>query len=146
MCIRDSYSYIDEAAADDADYLYTQTQGAGLEIKLGSVLDPLASTGHVVRFRYYVAGSSTAERQTVLLLQGATTRATVVNNATVTRNAWTQVDYTLTAGQADPINDYSDLRPAPYHKPPAPQTVLELASPPLLEQKKARKEYVKQCI
>ncbi len=29
------YSYIDEAAADDADYLYTQTQGAGLEIKLG---------------------------------------------------------------------------------------------------------------
>ena len=104
------YSYIDEAAADDADYLQTQTQGAGLEIKLGSVLDPLASTGHVVRFRYYVAGSSTAERQTVLLLQGATTRATVVNNATVTRNAWTQVDYTLTAGQADAITDYSDLR------------------------------------
>ena len=54
-----------------------------------------ASTGHVVRFRYYVTGSSTAERQTVLLLQGATTRATVVNNATVTRNAWTQVDLSL---------------------------------------------------
>ncbi len=63
-----------------------------------------------MRFRYKVTGSSTAERQTVLLLQGATTRATVVNNATVTRNAWTQVDYTLTAGQADAITDYSDLR------------------------------------
>lgn len=104
-------SHIDEASADDADYIYTQTQGSGVEIKLGSVTDPAGNTSHTVNLRYYVAGSGGGERHTVLLLQGGTTIATVVNNAAMSpRATWNAVTYTLTTGEADAITDYTDLR------------------------------------
>jgi hypothetical protein len=103
------YTYIDETSYDDADYVQTQTQDSGLEVKLGSATDPASGSGHVVRFRTYVAGSGGGEKHTVLLLQGSTTIATLVNAAGVARG-YVDFSITLSTAQADAITDYSDLR------------------------------------
>lgn len=103
------YTYIDETAADTADYVQTQTVNSGLEIGLSSVTDPASSSGHIVRVQAWSLGSAAAEAHTILLLQGSTTIATVVS-ANLSRTVGTQINYTLTAAQADSITNYADLR------------------------------------
>jgi hypothetical protein len=106
----DYWTYIDEVTADANDYVQTQNQGSGLEVGLSTVDTPSNRNSHIVRLQAWALGSNPAERHTVLLLQGATTIATVVNNATITRNTPTTLDYTLTSGEANAITDYSNLR------------------------------------
>jgi hypothetical protein len=106
----DYWTYIDETTADSSDYVQTQTQAAGLEVGLSTVSIPQNRANHIVRLQAWALGSAAGERQTVLLLQGATTIATVVNNAVITRNTPTSLTYTLTSGEANNITDYSDLR------------------------------------
>ena len=106
----DYWTYIDEVTADSGDYVQTQTQAAGLEVGLSTVETPSNRNNHIVRLQAWALGSAAGERQTVLLLQGATTIATVVNNAVITRNTPTTLNYTLTSGEASTITDYSNLR------------------------------------
>jgi len=103
------YTYVDEVIADDNDYLQTTVTNAGLEVKLSAVTDPQSSSNHFVRVRTWSVGSGPGEARTILLLQGATTIATVATG-NPSRTVGSQVDYTLTAAQADSITDYSDLR------------------------------------
>ena len=75
-----------------------------------TVETPSNRNNHIVRLQAWALGGAASERHTVLLLQGATTIATVVNNAVITRNTPTTLGYTLTSGEANDITDYSDLR------------------------------------
>jgi hypothetical protein len=104
------WTYINEVTADAGDYVQTQTQSASLEVGLSTVDVPVNRDDHIVRLQAWVLGSNPAERHTVLLLQGATTIATVANNAVITRNTPTTLSYTLTTNQANSITDYSNLR------------------------------------
>lgn len=105
------FTYINDVTADSSTYLQTQTQSSGLEIGLGgTVATPGSRDNHIVRLQAWSLGSSAAERHTVLLLQGSTTIATPVNNATLTRTTPTTITYTLTNAEATAITNYADLR------------------------------------
>lgn len=100
----DLFAMIDEAAADDADYIYA-TSPTTCSLGLGSVSDPLASTGHVIKYR---AWSPTTGGLVVRLKQGTTVIATYTHaTLPTTPTTYTQ---TLTAGEADSITDYTALR------------------------------------
>lgn len=95
---------LDEVAPDDADYV----QGVGVyETGLTDVTDPAVSAGHVVRYRYAKTGAAAVDLE-VRLMQGATTVATWTHPGVAA--AWVTAAQTLTAGQADAITDYNDLR------------------------------------
>jgi len=59
------YTYIDEASADDADYVQTQSQGSALVVGLSAVTDPVSSTGHIVRARVWAAGGAAGKHMSV---------------------------------------------------------------------------------
>lgn len=99
----DLYAMLDEAAADDGDYI-TTTGASTCEVTLGSLSDPASSTGHIVRYRI----SSTGGGIIVRLRQGTTTIATWTHSPAPT--SLTTYEQTLTGGEADSITDYSALR------------------------------------
>ncbi len=103
------FGVLDEVAADDNDYISTTANAKTFEVKLSSVTDPQANTGHVIRIRAYASGSSGAERlNTWGLYQGAS--AIVTQNDAITRNSFNPYTITLSAAQADTITNYADLR------------------------------------
>lgn len=99
----DLYAMLDEAAADDGDYI-TTTGASTCEVALGSLSDPSSSSGHIVRYRI----SATSGGITVRLRQGTTTIATWTHASAPT--SLTTYEQTLTGGEADSITDYSALR------------------------------------
>ena len=111
------WAALDEVTASDTDFANTADNVTGqLEVALtASLSDPAVATGHIVRVRLAKADtgvppSTTGNTQnmTVTLYQGATLIATVYASAAV--GAWTQTNYTLTAGEANSITNYTDLR------------------------------------
>lgn len=106
------YATIDEASADDADYVKTPTPPGTNEFEtlLTAVTDPVSSTGHVMRWRRrkQPASGSAQVNLTVRLMQGATQIASVAD--TNLPGTFTDTSYTLSGAEADAITDYSDLR------------------------------------
>lgn len=105
-----AFSAIDEAVASDADFTTSPTAPAGatLEVALGAVEDPQASTGHVVRYRYRKNTTGGAQiNLTVALMQGA---VQIASWSHTNIDAVTTAAQTLTGPQADAITDYSNLR------------------------------------
>jgi hypothetical protein len=100
---------LDEVAPDDAT---TQVQSANrptndtFEVRLSSVTDPQSSSGHVVRIRMY---GNTSHTWSAYLYQGATLIKTLVSGA-VPPSSYITNSYMLTAGEADSITNYADLR------------------------------------
>jgi len=96
--------------ASDATFI-TSPVGANTacEVKLASLTDPVASTGHWIYARAMVAnGSGTAESLYFHLYQGNTLLASglfYISRTTITTYA-----YDLTETQANNITDYADLR------------------------------------
>lgn len=103
------YDCLNEITPSDSDYCEEAGGTSLFEVGLTNVDDPLSSADHVVRWRWYSTGSGAKEKMTIRLLEGATVRATCVLEANVDR-AWTAKSYTLSAGEADSIGDYTDLR------------------------------------
>ncbi len=100
---------IDEVTPSDTDYIEAlDGENTTCELGLTTLTDPLLSTGHIIRFRMQGTGSGGPERCEVQLFEGATQRATTGNRTS--RGAWSDESYTLTAGEADSITDYADLR------------------------------------
>lgn len=95
------YGVLDEAVADDGDYIVT-TSASTAEVGLGSASDPLLSTGHTIRYRAKGTGSLA-----VKLMQGTTTIAT--HNPTIT-TSFQLFTFTLSGAEADSITNYGDLR------------------------------------
>lgn len=100
---------INEASADDADYVKVVAADSTYEVGLGTLSDPTSSTGHIFRFRMYGTGAGGPEKLTVHLRMGAsTTIASLANQQS--DGAWGDKSYTLSAAEADSISDYTDLR------------------------------------
>lgn len=106
-----SFSRIDEAVADDADFTSSPSapNGAALTVALSPVEDPQSSAGHVVRYRYGKdSGGGAVINLSVALMQGSTVIATWSHNDL--SPGFTEAVQTLSAAQADAITDYSALR------------------------------------
>lgn len=112
------YTAIDEATADDADYIRSpqSPSNAVYVTKLSSLVDPNSSTGHIMRMRT----SADLDNQqsidfTLQLRQGYVSEAsqgTLIathTRAGVNSTVWTTTSYTLTAAEADAITDYTNL-------------------------------------
>lgn len=106
-----AFSAIDEVTASDADFTSSPSapSNATLEVALGSVEDPQASTGHVVRYRFQKdSGGGATINLTVALMQGAVQIASWSHSNIA--NGYVTAAQTLTGPQADAITDYSNLR------------------------------------
>lgn len=99
----DLFAMLDEAAADDGDYI-TTTSASTCEVALGSLSDPAVSTGHIVRYQL----SADAGGITVRLRQGTTTIATWTHAPAPA--SLTLYEQTLSSGEANSITDYTALR------------------------------------
>lgn len=106
------YTTIDETAASDADYIKTPTPPGANEFEtlLTSVTDPLSSSGHIMRWRRrkQPASGSAQIDLTVRLMQGTTQIKSVAD--TNIPGTFTDTSATLSAGEADAITNYADLR------------------------------------
>jgi hypothetical protein len=100
---------LDEAVASDSDYVYSEGNptASQFEVKLSSGGDPVSSVGHIVRYRVSKNATGTTNF-TFNLMQGAVTIATWNENDVT--EAYASGEYTLSAGEANSITDYSDLR------------------------------------
>jgi Fibronectin type III domain len=101
--VTDLYATIDEAVVDDGDYITTISTGT-YECKLQNVVDPASSSGHVIWYRLQGPTGTV----TVSLVQGTTVIAT--DTPRTPGAGWTTYSYYLSAGEANSITDYSDLR------------------------------------
>ena len=99
------YSVIDEETASDADYIST-TALSTCEVGLTNPVDPVSSTGHVLKYRLYGDGATDI---TVSVRQGASTEIAAWTETNVPA-AWTDYQHTLNGTQTDNITDYTDLR------------------------------------
>ena len=103
------WNKLSETTPDDAA---TQIQSVNrpsndtFEVRLGSVTDPHSSAGHIVRIRMY---GNTSHTWSAYLYQGTTLIKTLVSAAAVP-SSYTTYSYTLTAGEANSITNYADLR------------------------------------
>lgn len=102
------WSKVDEVSADDSDYITSVTNADTMECAVSSLTDPVSSTGHVIRLRAQATGSGAVERINLGLVQGTTVIATALT--TITRGSFNNFSLTLSAGEADSITNYGDLR------------------------------------
>jgi len=101
------YNKIDEEPYSDADYVQSPQSAAdkAFTVGLGSLTDPGVHTGHTVRIRALVGTSGTFKFE---LLQGAT----VIHDsgALSLTTSFAEYNFTLSAGEAANITDYTALR------------------------------------
>lgn len=106
------YTGIDEVSAEDTEYIKTPAPPGTNEFEtlLTAVTDPVSSTGHVMRWRRrkQPASGSDDVNLTVRLLEGTTQITSQADNTIP--GSFTDTSYTLSAGEADAITDYSNLR------------------------------------
>lgn len=111
------YDKLDEATADDTDYISSPTAPASAVYvtKLSTLEDPLSSTGHIIRWRRQKSASGGAQIDlTVQLRQGYVNEGSQGTLITSQSDAnipatWTTATYTLSAAEADAITNYGDL-------------------------------------
>jgi hypothetical protein len=101
---------IDEAIADDADYVENEVASGVLIVSLSSVLDPSVGTDHNIFTRYSWQDGSGDFTLTLTLREGATTRATKVVTVTADYDVKKVDVFTLTSTQANNITNYANLR------------------------------------
>jgi len=102
---------LDEVSANDGTDYIEALNGENITCEVGvdsSITDPGGNTGYVLRCRMQGNGSGGPERVSIALFEGATQRAISGNFAS--RAAWADKSYTLTAGEADSITAFTDLR------------------------------------
>ena len=103
------WSKLDEAIADDGDFITGTGNAKTFEVKLSAITDPGIDTGHVIRIRARATGGQAAEKlNTWGLYQGAT--PIVTQNASITRGSFNEYSIALSEVEASAITDYSDLR------------------------------------
>lgn len=111
------YTHIDEVTASDADFIESVVapSSAPYVTKLTTLIDPAASTGHILRVRAAkdAAGGSqidlTAELREGYVNEG--TPGTLIATLTQTNvtSSFTDYSHTLSGAEADAITDYDDL-------------------------------------
>lgn len=107
-----TFADLDEASPSDAEFIASDSAPASdtAEYRFSDMEDPLASTGHLVRYRYRKDAAFGAQiNLTVSLRQGAGTQIATWSHTDISAD-WSTAEQTLTAGEADAITDYADLR------------------------------------
>ena len=104
------WTSIEETSEDsDTSYILDAAANTTSEVSLTNVTDPAVGTGHILRAWMRSSGSGGPERLVLALFEGATQRATS-GNLSNRSGTYGEVTYTLTAGEADAITAYTDLR------------------------------------
>lgn len=114
------YTNIDESTPSDTDYVYSANNPGGstlTEFAFSAVTDPGVSTGHIVRVRCFQIDEDSGGHPQSANTTGTATSlawslhqgATVIASGTINPGAAATTTYTLTAGEADAITDYSNL-------------------------------------
>ena len=112
------YQAIDEAAASDADYIRSPAAPVNevYVAALSGVVDPVSSTGHIIRMRTAAdLASQQAIDFTQQLRQGyvnETSQGTLIASQSrtgVTSTTFTDSVYTLSGAEADAITNYASL-------------------------------------
>lgn len=105
------YQVIDEAIADDADYVkssVTSTTDTEAKFRIQALNDPLMSTGHIVRYRYSKSssgGDTVNLRVRLYDSDGTTVIATAQHNNI--GSTWIDGSFTLSGAEADAITGYT---------------------------------------
>lgn len=113
----DIFDQIDEAVADDLDYIRTVLAPTNdvYVTKLSNLEDPVSSIGHTLRYRYRkdTTGGAAIDL-TVQLRQGYVSEASL--GTLIRQDTYTGISNTITAGsvtlsgaEADSITDYTSL-------------------------------------
>lgn len=97
---------VDETAASDSDYIYTESVGGTVDLPFQYALDPATPNKHVVRYRIKGDGTS---GMTVALRQGTSSTIASWTHDPVS-TSFTTYEQTLSSSEADSITDYTDLR------------------------------------
>lgn len=92
------YQNVDEVTMSETDFIHWASGGNELILGLGSLIDPVSSSGHVLRLRV-------ANQMTYELRQGSTVIASGSRNA----GSYGNSVVTLSGAEADAITDYTDL-------------------------------------
>jgi hypothetical protein len=105
---------IAETSPSDADFIRSSySTDHSQTVKLSTLADPALNTGHILHVRARLDRSppngSHAGRVNIYVMQG-TTQISVSLKTFPDTSTWQDLTYTLTAGEADSITDYSDLR------------------------------------
>lgn len=112
------YTTIDEASASDADYIRSVTSPANAVYvcRLSDVTDPVSSTGHIIRMRTSTDLDAQEAidftQQLRMSYAGEGAQGTLIasqSRTSVSSTTWTTSSYTLSAGEADAITDYTAL-------------------------------------
>lgn len=110
------FQSIDESSSSDADYVTSEAAPSTSPYVAGlsSVTDPLASSGHIVRYRYSKDTSGATIDLVVQLREGYISEAsqgTLIATTTHSNigTSWTAGSFTLSSGEANSITDYADL-------------------------------------
>lgn len=107
------FQAIDEAAADDADYVQSPVLTAGQSsiytLNLGTSAQLWVAKAHTVRYRYFAANSGLS--LTVTLLQGSTAIASW-SHASISASSWVTAEQVLTTDQRAALktSGYSSLK------------------------------------
>ncbi len=106
------YSVLDEAAADDADYIESPdltVTPSEQKVRLGALVDPGASGGHIVRYRYAKNSAAGDTVQLTVTLYAADGTTVIKAQAHTITETLTNGSFTLTAGEANsiPSADYA---------------------------------------
>ena len=113
------FQSIDETSANDSDFVRSpQSPNNSVYVaRLSDVVDPVSSSGHIMRMRTgndVGAGGETID-YTLQLRQGYTnegsqgTLIATLSRTGVTTTTFTDSSYTLSGGEADSITDYTAL-------------------------------------
>jgi hypothetical protein len=108
---QDQAARIGETTRDDATYLETSANPSGEvgEWKFPALVDPISSSGHVVRYVLSSAGGATSSSVAVALRQGSGTTIASWTETSVPASP-TLYEHTLSGAEADAITNYADLR------------------------------------
>jgi len=111
------FQSIDEVSANDTDFVRSELapSNSPYVTKLSNMEDPLLSTGHIVRYRFEkdaAAGSQIdllVELREAYVNEGTPGIVRASKTETNIDDSWNAGTFTLSAGEADSITDYTDL-------------------------------------
>lgn len=105
------FSRVNETTPADASFIYAPgaPSSQAVKLRLSDVTDPVSAADHFLRWRYRIPVTPSSNwTVTAQLVEGTTVRATdTATGAALT--AWVERTYTLTAGEANSITDYTNL-------------------------------------
>ena len=105
----DLYAMLDEAAADDADYIYSPDNPTSqqFEVKLTPTDKPAA--GSTMRFRINLRAITLDTDFDIDLVEGATVKDSWTESVTVAEG-WVTREHTVASAIVDGMSDFTDLR------------------------------------